>query len=70
MQITRSALAQMVDHTLLKTDATRAQVSAPVAEARELGVCSVCVSPSMLPITDELGDHPKYKARVAIRKAI
>ena len=56
MQITRSALAQMVDHTLLKTDATRAQVSALVAEARELGVFSVCVSPSMLPITDELGD--------------
>ena len=32
-RITRSALAQMVDHTLLKTDATRAQVSALVAEA-------------------------------------
>ncbi|CAL8968731.1 Deoxyribose-phosphate aldolase [Tessaracoccus sp. O5.2] len=56
MEITRSALAQMVDHTLLKTDATRAQVSALVAEARELGAFSVCVSPSMLPITDELGD--------------
>ena len=55
MEITRSALAQMVDHTLLKTDATRAQVSALVAEARELGVFSVCVSPSMLPITDDLG---------------
>ena len=56
MEITRSALAQMVDHTLLKTDATRAQVSALVAEARELGVYSVCVSPSMLPITEDLGD--------------
>ena len=56
MEITRSALAQMVDHTLLKTDATRAQVSALVAEARELGTFSVCVSPSMLPLTDELGD--------------
>lgn len=56
MEITRSALAQMVDHTLLKTDATRAQVSALVAEARELGTFSVCVSPSMLPLADELGD--------------
>lgn len=55
MQITRSALAQMVDHTLLKTDATKAQVAALVAEARQLGVFSVCVSPSMLPITEELG---------------
>ncbi|MCG6568265.1 deoxyribose-phosphate aldolase [Tessaracoccus sp. ZS01] len=56
MQITRSALAQMIDHTLLKTDATRAQVAALVAEARELGTYSVCVSPSMLPIDVELGD--------------
>ena len=55
MQITRSALAQMIDHTLLKTDSTRAQVAALVAEARELGAFSVCVSPSMLPITEELG---------------
>ncbi len=45
----------MVDHTLLKTDATRGQVSALVAEAKELGAYSVCVSPSMLPITDDLG---------------
>jgi len=56
MEITRTALAQLVDHTLLKTDATRAQVSALVTEARELGTYSVCVSPSMLPITDDLGD--------------
>lgn len=56
MEITRTALAQMIDHTLLKPDATRAQVSALIAEARELGTYSVCVSPSMLPITDDLGD--------------
>lgn len=56
MQIARSALAQMIDHTLLKTDATHEQVAALVAEARELGTFSVCVSPSMLPITAELGE--------------
>lgn len=56
MEITRTALAQMIDHTLLKPDATRAQVSALIAEARELGTYSVCVSPSMLPIGDELGE--------------
>jgi len=33
---------------------TVAVVSALVAEARELGVFSVCVSPSMLPLTDDL----------------
>ncbi len=56
MEITRSALAQMIDHTLLKTDATHEQVSKLIEEARELGTYSVCVSPSMLPITDDLGD--------------
>lgn len=56
MSISRDDLAKLIDHTLLKTDATRAQVSALVAEARELGTYSICVSPSMLPITDELGD--------------
>lgn len=56
MSISRAELAKMIDHTLLKTDATRQQVSALVAEARELGTYSVCVSPSMLPIRDDLGD--------------
>ena len=56
LEITRSALAAMVDHTLLKTDATHEQVAALVAEARELGAFSVCVSPSMLPVTAELGE--------------
>ena len=50
MEITRTALAKMVDHTLLKTDATHAQISALVAEARDLGAFSICVSPSMLPL--------------------
>lgn len=56
MDIPREALARMIDHTLLKTDATPAQVSALIAEARELGAFSVCVSPSMLPLTDALGE--------------
>lgn len=55
MEITRDAVAHIIDHTLLKTDATPAQVSALVAEAKELGTFSVCVSPSMLPLTDNLG---------------
>lgn len=46
----RTAVAQMVDHTLLKPEATAADVAAFVAEARNLGVWSVCVSPSMLPV--------------------
>ena len=46
----RAALARTVDHTLLKPEATDAQVAALVAEAVELGAFSVCVSPSRLPL--------------------
>ncbi|HEU4361232.1 MAG TPA: deoxyribose-phosphate aldolase [Mycobacterium sp.] len=47
---TREQLAALVDHTLLKPEATAAQVIALVAEATELGVGAVCVSPSMVPV--------------------
>ena len=46
----RAAVAQMIDHTLLKPEATHDQVAALVAEAKELGVLAVCVSPSHLPL--------------------
>ncbi|WP_342659630.1 Deoxyribose-phosphate aldolase [Rhodococcus ruber] len=48
--LTRARVAAMVDHTLLKPEASGADVRALVDEARELGVWSVCVSPSMLPL--------------------
>jgi deoxyribose-phosphate aldolase len=48
--LTRAELAGMVDHTLLKPEATRADVEALCAEATALGVFSVCVSPSFLPL--------------------
>jgi deoxyribose-phosphate aldolase len=51
--IDRALVARMVDHTLLKPEATPADVAALVAEARRLGVYSVCISPSMLPIDPE-----------------
>ena len=52
MAITRAELARLVDHTLLRTDASHADVLALVGEARDLGVYAVCVSPSMLPVPD------------------
>jgi deoxyribose-phosphate aldolase len=52
MAITRAELARLVDHTLLRTDASHADVLALVAEACDLGAYSVCVSPSMLPVPD------------------
>jgi deoxyribose-phosphate aldolase len=46
----RADVAALVDHTLLKPEATRADARATVAEAADLGVYAVCLSPSMLPI--------------------
>ncbi len=46
----KSEVAQMIDHTLLKPEATAADVAKIVAEGAELGTYSVCVSPSMLPL--------------------
>jgi deoxyribose-phosphate aldolase len=48
--ITRAALARMVDHTLLKPEATAADVAALCAEAAELDTFSICVSPNRLPL--------------------
>jgi deoxyribose-phosphate aldolase len=39
-------IARRIDHTLLKPDATREQVSALCTEAREHGFASVCVNPA------------------------
>ena len=51
MSISRADLARLTDHTLLRTDATMADVLALVGQAGDLGVLAVCVSPSMLPLT-------------------
>lgn len=48
--LTRSEVAAMIDHTLLAPEATGADVTALVAEARELGVYAICVSPAVLPV--------------------
>lgn len=53
--LTRAELARFVDHTLLSPTATPADVAALLAEASELGTYSICVSPSMLPITEPTG---------------
>lgn len=50
--VTTVSVASIVDHTLLKPESTADDVAALVAEAKRLGTYSVCVSPSMLPLTD------------------
>jgi len=47
---TPEALARYIDHTLLKPEATDAQLRDLVDEAARLGTYSVCVSPSRLPL--------------------
>ncbi len=51
----RVTLAALIDHTLLKPEATTDEVTALCEEATDLGVAAVCVSPSHLPITAGLG---------------
>lgn len=55
-QVTRAEVAAIVDHTLLKTEATPTQVAALLEEAKVLGAFSICVSPNMLPVQGDAGD--------------
>nr|WP_026344035.1 deoxyribose-phosphate aldolase [Nocardia sp. BMG111209] len=52
LALTRREVAALIDHTLLAPEATPADVTATVAEARALGVFAVCLSPSMLPVRE------------------
>lgn len=47
-------LARTIDHTLLKADATPAQIERLCAEARRYGFASVCVNPSYVPLCAHL----------------
>ncbi|UMB68917.1 deoxyribose-phosphate aldolase [Mycobacterium paraterrae] len=49
MAWSREQVAALVDHTLLKPEATAADVVAVAEEAAALGAYAVCVSPSMVP---------------------
>ncbi|WP_127842420.1 deoxyribose-phosphate aldolase [Actinomyces wuliandei] len=47
---TRAEVAAVIDHTLLRPEATGDQVAELVAQGARLGTFSVCVSPSQLPV--------------------
>jgi deoxyribose-phosphate aldolase len=47
-------LARYIDHTLLKPDATEAQIQKLCAEAREYNFRSVCINPTWVPLAAEL----------------
>ena len=46
-------LANIIDHTLLKADATQAEIIKLCAEAKEFNFASVCVNPSMVKLASE-----------------
>lgn len=51
----RTEVAQMVDHTLLKPESTPQQVAELAAEAGALEAFSICVSPNQLPVAAPAG---------------
>jgi len=53
------SISSIIDHTLLKPEATRQDVAALIAEADALGTYSICVSPSMLPVELPAGSSLK-----------
>jgi deoxyribose-phosphate aldolase len=48
VNLERQTLAQYVDHTLLKPEATEEDVILLCAEAKSLGLFAVCVSPTFV----------------------
>lgn len=61
----RDAVAALVDHTLLKPEATPADVLRLAAEAAALGVFAICVSPSMVPVVAQAGASAQKICAVA-----
>lgn len=60
----RDDVAALIDHTLLKPEATEHDVARLVEEATELGVYAICVSPSMVAIAERAGAGAKPIAAV------
>jgi deoxyribose-phosphate aldolase len=53
------AIASLIDHTLLRADATAADIKRVTAEARQFGFASVCVNPYWVPLVAmELANSP------------
>ncbi len=60
----RDEVAALVDHTLLKPEATESDVARLVGEAAELGAYAVCVSPSMVAVANRAGAQRRPIAAV------
>ena len=54
MALTASEIARLIDHTLLKPEATRDEIRKLCEEALKYGFASVCVNPWNVPQAAEL----------------
>jgi deoxyribose-phosphate aldolase len=61
---TRAEVAALVDHTLLKPEATEADIAVLVKEAADLDVFAVCVSPTLVAAVAALDDSGRTIASV------
>jgi deoxyribose-phosphate aldolase len=59
-------LAQMIDHTLLKPDATQEQIAQLCFEARKYGFVSVCINPTWVELSAKLLDGSPVKVCTVI----
>jgi deoxyribose-phosphate aldolase len=64
--MTKLELAKMIDHTLLKPDATAEQISKLCAEAVEHQFCSVCVNSGRAALAKELLEDSDVKLCVVV----
>lgn len=64
--MTKSELAKYIDHTLLKPDATAAQIKKLCAEAAEHHFCSVCVNSGRAPLAKECLGNTDVKLCVVV----
>lgn len=59
-------LAALIDHTLLKPEATRRDIQELCAEARELGFAAVCVNPVWVPLCHAALEESSVKVATVI----
>lgn len=60
------SIAALIDHTLLKPDATRCEIGALCHEAVNYGFASVCVNPTWIPLAAKLTRHSGVKVCTVI----
>ena len=65
-ELTDTYVARMIDHTMLKAETTKEDITKLCSEAREYIFASVCVNPSYVPMCSELLKGTKVKVCTVI----